>query len=175
MIEVNIKAKDWTVCEALEDIERKINSEMLDVIYDGITDEVECDGEHYTATFKRVKVEKKEEEKKEMTAYDKLSQMSCKEFSLFMRSIGVFGDNDFVTEYYEDKIGEIITDAIKNFYTVNVHINVTHHYYLHVKYVDSYYCRECTIVGLNADLEEWHNYFKFENIVKEYEKEILAF
>ena len=69
MIEVNIKANDWSVCEALEDIERKINNEILDVIYDGITDVVECDGEHYTATLKRVKIEEKKEEKKEILAF----------------------------------------------------------------------------------------------------------
>ena len=175
MIEINIKTKDWRVCEALEDIERKINNEMLDVIYDGITDEVECDGDHYTATFKRVKVEeKKEEEKKEVTALEKLSKMSCLEFTIFMREIGVFGAKDYVTEY-GDEIGEIITDANENSYAINVNIGVMHDYYLHIKYVDSYYCRECTIVGLGDDQEEWDNYFNLEKIAKDYEKEILAF
>lgn len=176
MIEVNIKAEDYHVAEALGKAESLINNNnAIDVIYDDIADQVHYEGEHFDVTFKRAKAEeKKEEEKKEMTALEKLSQMSCKEFTLFMRSIGVFGDNDFVTEY-GDNIGELIIDANQNSYAVNLDIEVMHDYYLYVKYVDCYYCRECTIVGLSEEQEEWDSYFKLEKIAKDYEKEILAF
>ena len=174
MIEVNIKADDYYVADALAKAESLINSNnAVDVIYDDIADQVHYEGEHFDVTFKR-NTEEKKEVAEEMTAYEKLSNMVCADFTRFMRSIGVFGDKDFVTEYGDD-IGDLIIDANQNSYAVNVNIGVMHDYYIHVKYIDNTYCKECAIVGLSEEQEEWDSYFNLEKIAKDFEKEIINF
>lgn len=177
MIKVEIQAENYHIAEALADAERLINNGSLDVIYDGITDELNYVGDYYKASFKHVKGEElpaKQENEERVDALKKLCDMDCDEFNKFMCHIGLF-ENEYVEWYYPMEIGEIIDDANNNGYSININIENLHDNYIHVKYIDNPYCKSCIVNGLGDDNEEWCEYFKLEKIAQDYEKEIIKF
>lgn len=179
MIEVNIKADDYYVANALAKAESLINNNnAIDVIYDDVADQVHYEGEHFDVTFKRVNGEEqpaKQEKEEQVDALKKLCDMDNDEFNKFMRSIGLFEETEYVDWYNPMEIGEIIDNANNGGYSINIQIENLHHNYIHVKYVDNPYCKSCVVNGLSDNNEEWCEYFKFEKIAQDYEEEILAF
>jgi hypothetical protein len=176
MIKVEIQAEDYRVTEALADTERLIDNGSLDVIYDGLADEINCVGEYYSASFKYVGEEKPANQKNEeqVDALQKLCDMPCEEFTEFMRSIELFGDNDYVCFYDCDEIANIVDKANNEGYSINIKIE-THDEYIHVKYIDTQYCKTCVVNGLSFEDDVWEDYFKLSKIAEDYTQEIINF
>lgn len=178
MIEIKIKAENYRVAEAMADAERLIKNGSLDVIYDEVFDEVNYVGDYYRASFKYAKGEElpsKQENEEQIDALKKLSDMDNDEFNKFMRSIGLFEETEYVDWYNPMEIGEIIDNANNGGYSINIKIENLHDNFIHVKYIDSPYCKSCVVNGLSDNNDEWCEYFKFEKIAKDYAKEIINF
>lgn len=59
MIQVRLTADDWHVAEALADISTRIEAgDLLDPLYDGVTNAISVFGEHYKATLTLPKTDK---------------------------------------------------------------------------------------------------------------------
>lgn len=177
MIKVEIKAEDYRVTEALADAERLIDGGSLDVIYDRLADEVNYVGEYYSASFKYVGEEKpaKQKDEEQVDALQKLLDMPCTDFTEFMRSIELFGNNDYVCFYDCDEITNIVDKANNEGYSINIKINKLHDSYIHVKYIDNQYCKDCVVNGLSYECDEWADYFKLSKIAEDYKQEIINF
>lgn len=178
MIKVEIQAENYRVAEALADVERLINNDSLDVIYDGVTDEVNYVGDYYRASFKYVNDEGKPAQPKneeQVDALQKLWDMPCEDFTEFMRSIELFGDNDYVCFYDCDEITNIVDKANNEGYSINIKINKLHDEYIHVKYIDNPYCKDCVVNGLSYENGDWEDYFKLSKIAEDYKQEIINF
>lgn len=100
--------------------------------------------------------------------------MPCEDFTEFMRSIGLFGDNDYVCFYDGDKIGDIVDKANNEGYSINIKIE-THDEYIHVKYIDTNYAKTCVVNGLSVENDVWEDYFKLSKIAEDYTQEIINF
>lgn len=120
----------------------------------------------------KVEIHRNEEQ---VDAFQKLCDMGCDEFTKFMHSIGLFGENEYVDWYSPTAIGEIIDDANNNGYSINIEIENLHDEYIHVKYIDNPYCKTCEVRGLSDNNDEWCYCFNLEKIAQDYEKEIIKF
>ena len=112
---------------------------------------------------------------KPIDALEKLCNMDCYEFTNFMRSIGLFGEDEYVDCYNPMGIGEIIDNANNGGYSISIKIEILHDEYIHVKYIDCPYCKTCEVNGLGDDNDEWCEYFQLEKIAQDYKQEIINF
>ena len=112
---------------------------------------------------------------KPIDALEKLCNMDCYEFTNFMRSIGLFGEDEYVDCYNPMGIGEIIDNANNGGYSISIKIEILHDEYIHVKYIDCPYCKTCAVNGLGDDNDEWCEYFQLEKIAQDYKQEIINF
>lgn len=96
-----------------------------------------------------------------------LSDMSCKQLTIFMRKIKAFGNEDTVEVFSFDTLTKIMETAINNGYTVQLKkLSNDANTYLFVKYVNSQYLKICEIEGMPDNLIESLP-FRFDDIIKD--------
>lgn len=98
----------------------------------------------------------------------KLENMSYAQLTQFMRSIGAFGENDFVEVFSYEHLANTIKEAMESGYFVNVHSlekNRTKHIF--VKIVKSPYINTCDIIGLEENLIDSLP-FQFDKIIDDF-------
>lgn len=98
----------------------------------------------------------------------KLENMSYAQLTQFMRSIGAFGENDFVEVFSYEHLTDTIKEAMESGYAVNVHSlekNRTKHIF--VKCVKSPYINTCDIIGLEENLIDSLP-FQFDKIIDDF-------
>jgi hypothetical protein len=104
----------------------------------------------------------------ESALLDKLLDMSCPTFTEFMRSIGKFGENDYVAEYSPREVGEMVAIGNELGCSVELDIEVGHDYFIYGRKDGDTY----KIIGLLDDSEDWIGTFKLEDIVRDYPEKI---
>lgn len=99
---------------------------------------------------------------------NELLNMSCPTFNEFMRSIGKFGESDYVECYSPRSIGEMVAIGNELGCNVELDIEIGHDYFIYGRKDGDTY----KIIGLFDDSEDWIGTFKLEEIVRDYPEKI---
>lgn len=103
---------------------------------------------------------------------DRLYKMGCDAFTKFMRSVGVFGQKDFVAEFSMELLDKVLRESMDEGYTASLKgLDSAHSSYIYVKYNESRYGNTCSI-EVYGDTKYREMPLNFDTIVDDFGTEL---
>lgn len=103
---------------------------------------------------------------------DELVELSCSRITELLRTLGIWDENVYVTEWYDRCLEDAHNFALETYNNFSVSVGQGRDYYLYVKRSAAQH-GECTVTGFHGEGEDYFRFVPVENAAKKIVEENL--
>lgn len=103
---------------------------------------------------------------------DELVELSCSQITEVLRTLGIWDENVYVTEWYDRCLEDAHNFALETYNNFSVSVGQGRDYYLYVKRSVAQH-GECTVTGFHGEGEDYFRFVPVENAAKKIVEENL--